>query len=159
MEFTPRTQKNALKIRFIEGSLNRFDGKTLSIGRGEKKPLPRRKFVLLARKIVSLAKQHKAKVIDVNFKDLRALAMQPSAEQPLSGMTDVEVGEIAATAFVMADYEYVSYKSKPKDGFDFIQTVSVTNVNAGVKEVFCAVIKSLTWSTRAALFQTHPAAT
>ena len=89
----PRTQKNALKIRFIEGSLNRYDGKTLSIGTGEKKPLPRRKFVLLARKIVSLAKQHKAKVIEVNFKDLRALAMQPNAEKSLSGMTDIEVGE------------------------------------------------------------------
>ena len=36
----------------------------------------------------------------------------------------------------MADYEYVLYKAKPKDGFNFIQTVAVTNVNANVKEGF-----------------------
>lgn len=136
MEFTPKSLKSALKIRFIEGSLNRFDGKTLSIGIGERKALPRRKFVLLARKVVSVAKQHKAKVIEVNFKDLRALAMQPETKTPFAGMTDFEVGEVAATAFVMADYEYVSYKSKPKEGFDFIKTVAVIGVSAEVEEGF-----------------------
>jgi len=114
MEFTPRAPKNALKIRFIQGSLNRFDGKTLSMGLGEgeaAQPLPRRKFLMLCRKIISLAKQNKAKEIAIDFKDLRKLAKD---------MTDFEVGEVAGTAFVMADYEFVSHKSKPTDGFNFI---------------------------------------
>src|ERR1700735_4041080 len=106
MEFTPRTVKNAIKIRFIEGNLDRFDGKTLSVGFGpkDKAPLTRRKFILLSRKVIALAKQNKVSAIEMSFKDLRGLVPKD--------VDDFTVGEVAGCAFVMADYEHNTYKTK-----------------------------------------------
>src|ERR1043166_45168 len=126
MEFQPTAPKGAVKITFVEGSLSKFTGSELHIAYGEKKPLTRRKFVLFARKVVNFAKANKIKNIVVDFKDLRALAPK--------SWSDEEVGKVAATAFVMADYEHVIYKSKPKDGWNFIEKVGVTNTPEKAKK-------------------------
>ncbi len=119
MKFQPSPEKNSVKIELVEGSLNRFDGKTLTIAYGDKKPLNRRKFVLLTRKIVSVAKQNRIKSIAVDFKDLKSLAPKD--------FSDNEVGKVTATSFIMADYEHTTYKKKPKDGFAHVDYVGVLN--------------------------------
>ncbi len=128
MKFQPNVPKKAVKTKFIEGSLSRFDGKTLSVGYGTTKPLSRRKFVLLMRKVISLAKQNKVDTIAVGYKDIKSFAP--------TEFSDYEVGKIAGTAFVMADYEYTTYKSKPKDGFVRVQTVAIPNTPKAGKEGF-----------------------
>ena len=119
MEFQPTAPKGAVAVVFVPGSLSKCTGTELHVAYGDTKPLIRRKYVLLARKVVHVAKQNKIKNITVDFTDLRTLAPKDCSDQ--------EVGNITGAAFVMADYEHVSYKTKPKDGWNFIEKVGVLN--------------------------------
>lgn len=126
MQFIPKPRKGFVRVRFEKGELSRFSGKELVVGYGKVtpseakvSPLSRRKLVLFLRKIVSLAKQHRVKTLDVDWKTIRSLAPK--------GMSDEDLGVVAGTAFEMADYEHVSYKQKPKEGFASIETIAVRN--------------------------------
>ncbi len=121
MKFQTTPDKGAVTVELIEGSLNRFDGKALSIGYGKEKPLNRRKFVLFTRKVVSVAKANRIKSIAIDFKELKALAPQ--------GCSDAEAAQIAATSFVMADYEHNTYKRAPKDGFAHVDVVCMSGIS------------------------------
>ncbi|MEI6863937.1 MAG: leucyl aminopeptidase family protein [Candidatus Adlerbacteria bacterium] len=121
MKFQPTAEKNAVRVEFIEGSLNRFDGKILSIGYGKEKNLNRRKFVLFTRKVVAVAKQNRIKSIAVDFKDLKSLAPKE--------FSDKEVGKVSAISFVMAGYEHNTYKRTPKDGFASVDVVCLPNIS------------------------------
>ena len=116
------------KVRFILGELSRFDGKTLSIGYGNSKPLNRRKLIVLMRKVVALAKQNRIKKLDIHWKDIRVLAPKD--------MGDYEIGRIAGTAFIMADYEHVAYKSTPKEGWNVVEQMCIPNTPEAGKEGF-----------------------
>src|SRR3989338_1812550 len=130
MKFQHKAGRGAVKIRFISGSLNRFDGKTLSVGIGQGdtlkpglskvSPLTRREFVLVMRKVVATAKANKIKSIAVSFTDLKSLAPKD--------MGDYEIGRVAGTAFVMADYEHNTYKTKPKEGWGQIEIAAIFNI-------------------------------
>lgn len=128
MKIQPQAPKKALKIRFIEGSVHRFDGKELSLAIAGDRPLSRRAFIIAMRKVVSVAKQHKLKALVLSFKDIRALAPKECS--------DKEVGTIAGTAFVMADYEHTTYKSKPKDGWAAIDAIGITALTKEAKAGF-----------------------
>ncbi len=128
MQFQPKAAKGALQISLIPGSQTLYDRKTLSVGFGEQKPLSRRKFLLIMRKVVSVAKQHKAKATAIEYADIKALAPKD--------FSDYEVGRIAGTAFVMADYEHTTYKTKPKDGWNVLDAVAVLNTPAEGKDGF-----------------------
>ncbi|MCX6820246.1 MAG: leucyl aminopeptidase family protein [Candidatus Adlerbacteria bacterium] len=121
MKFQPTADKNSIKINFVQGSLNRFDGKELSISYGDKKPLTRRKFVLFTRKVVAVAKQNRIKSIAVDFKDLKSLAPKD--------FSDAEVAKVSAISFVMAGYEHNTYKRTPKDGFASVDVVCLPNIS------------------------------
>src|SRR3989344_50933 len=120
MKLEPKAGGGAITVRFVEGSLGRFDGKVLSVAYGEKKPLNRRKFVLLMRKVEAQAKQNSIKSLVIDYKDIKGFAPKD--------MGDYEAGRVAGTAFVMADYEHVSYKTKPKDGWNFVEVVAILSV-------------------------------
>ena len=122
MEFTPAAPKGALKIRLIEGSLSTFTGTELRVGMGESKTLSRRKMIIAMRKVVALAKQNQIKAFAIDWKEIRRIA-----EKKIS---DFELGALAATAFVMADYEHNTFKTRPKGGFISIKTVTVVNAPA-----------------------------
>lgn len=124
MKFQPTVAKDAITVELIEGSLNRFDGKTLSIGYGNPPAggrLNRRKYVLFTRKIVSLAKQNRLKTISVDFKNLKALAPKDCL--------DAEAAQIATTSFVMANYEHNTYKRTPKNGFASVEVICLPNIS------------------------------
>src|SRR3989338_498729 len=123
MKFQPKAGRGAVKIKLTKGSLGRFDGKTLSVGYGEIKGdtfLNRREFVLVMRKIIATAKANKIKSIAVSFTDLKSLAPKY--------MGDYEIGRVAGTAFVMADYEHNTYKTKPKEGWGQIEIAAIFNI-------------------------------
>ena len=120
MKFQPKAGRGAVKIKLTKGSLGRFDGKTLSVGYGEIKGdtfLNRREFVLVMRKIIATAKANKIKSIAVSFTDLKSLAPKY--------MGDYEIGRVAGTAFVMADYEHNTYKTKPKEGWSLVEVAAI----------------------------------
>ncbi len=128
MKFQDKAEKGAVKIKFITGSLELFDGKILSISHKDAKPLSRRGFVMLMRKVVATAKANKVKSITIDYANLKSLAPKD--------MADYEAGRVAGTAFVMADYEHNTYKTKPKEGWNTIETAAIINTPAAGKEGF-----------------------
>ncbi len=128
MKFESKAGRRAVKIHLISGSLGRFDGKVLSVSYGDKKPLSNRGFLMVMRKIVATAKANKIKAIEVDFKDIKALAPK--------NFSDNEIGRVAGTAFVMADYEHTTYKTKPKEGWNTVEVVAITNTPKAGKESF-----------------------
>ncbi|MDO8518224.1 MAG: leucyl aminopeptidase [bacterium] len=134
MKFSPTAEKRSVKIRFIEGAVSRYTDKELRVATGQGEdlrqhlpglrsrlfkpsPLTQRKFILLMRKVVAVAKQNKIPSIAIDFKDIKSFAPK--------SFSDNEVGKVAATAFVMADYEHTAYKTKPKGGFTEVEVVAV----------------------------------
>lgn len=125
MEFTPTSKKGSTLVVFTEGALNKFVEKggatELHVGLGPTKPLSRRKFILTLRKVVSVAKQNKLSALTVKWEDIRALT--------LKDMGEFEAGQIACTAFDMADYEHTTYKTKPKEGFAHVEVIALPGVS------------------------------
>src|SRR3989338_1107893 len=128
MKFQPKAGRGAVKICFIPGSLGRFDGKTLSVHYGDKKPLSNRGFLMVMRKIIATAKANKIKSVAVSFTDLKSLAPKD--------MGDYEIGRVAGTAFVMADYEHNTYKTKPKEGWGQIEIAAIIKTPDAGQEGF-----------------------
>ena len=128
MKFQPKAGRGAVKIRLIPGSFGRFDGKTLSVHYGDKKPLSNRGFLMVMRKIIATAKANKIKSIAASFADLRALAPKDFG--------DYEIGRVAGTAFVMADYEHNTYKTKPKEGWGQIEIAAILKTPDAGQEGF-----------------------
>ncbi len=99
--------------RFVVGK----DGnETLVIKSPEKKEINRRKFILLMRQIIQEAKKHRAKKIAVDFSDLNFKSVSKKPE---------EIAGIAAENFEMANYEFIHYKTKPKEGWNFMEEVKI----------------------------------
>lgn len=135
MKFQPKAEKGSVAVRFVDGSLNKFVDKVvaqeLHIGTGltaenKKQGLNRRKYILLMRKVIAVAKQNRIKSIAVDFTDLRALAPKPAGKSG-EDFSDNEVGRVVAESFVMANYEHNTYKTKPKEGFASVEVVAVLN--------------------------------
>jgi leucyl aminopeptidase len=72
-------------------------------------PLKRRKLVTLFRTIIATAKAHKAKKIAVTFAD------NPEFWKGADPITPGRTSEIAAENFLMANFEFTKFKSKPAD--------------------------------------------
>ncbi len=126
MKLTYTPEKESVSVRFVESFVSRFTGSELVVGGGSAQPLTRRKVILLMRKVISLAKQNRIFSITLDWKDMRALTVD--------GVSDQGLGELAATALYMADYEHITYKHAPKEGFAFVRTVSIQGVSKEGKE-------------------------
>ena len=122
--------RGSTKIRLISGSISKFvesnGSASLHIGtrQGDTltqkvSPLNQRKVTIFLRKIVSLAKQHKLTSIVIDWKELRALADKK--------ISDKKLGEIAAVAWGMANFDFNVYKKEPEDGFDSVEEIFVLN--------------------------------
>jgi len=90
--------------------------KILKIKSPEKKEINRRKYILLARKIVAETKKYRVKKIAIDFADLNFSAVSKKAE---------ELAELLAVNFEMANYEFVRYKTKPKEGWNFVEDIQI----------------------------------
>lgn len=129
MQFAYESQGQSRPLRFIEGPLSRFDGLSMLVGYGDKRALTARKMIPLLRKALQFARTNEAKAMSIDFKELRALA--PKA------ITDADLAQTIAEAFVMANYEYTAHKTAPKGGFKSVNTVEVLNApSAAVKNGF-----------------------
>lgn len=128
MKFQPEQEQGGTQVVFIEGSLSRCSSSELSVPYGTTKSLTRRAFITLMRRVVVLAKQNNLKAINIRYTDIASLA--PSIHSPY------EVGKIAGTAFVMANYEYNTHKTPPKEGFSSVEIMGITDTPAEGKEGF-----------------------
>ncbi|MFZ2192946.1 MAG: leucyl aminopeptidase family protein [Candidatus Moraniibacteriota bacterium] len=96
-----------------------------------KEKISRRQLVILARQIVFFAKKNSIKKIALNFKDILDLK---------ANLSESEIGEILAVNFEMANYEFVKYKTKPEEGWKFIEEIRIifsgkdNNLSASIKK-------------------------
>ncbi len=91
----------------------------IEIGAGKGSEMTRRKFVILCRAIVQSAKQNKCKKIAIQFDKTPALFSGMQKEVT----TGEEVSEMAATNFVMANFDFNAFKTKPKEGWNAVEEI------------------------------------
>jgi leucyl aminopeptidase len=92
--------------------LVREDGvESIEIGAGKFGEMNRRKFIILCRSIIQTAKQFKKRKIAIQFDGASELfaKMQPTTAE--------EISSLAAQNFEMANFEFTTFKTKPKEGF------------------------------------------
>ncbi len=91
----------------------------LELGAGKFNEITKRTFILFIRSIVQTAKHERVKKVAIDVASLR-----------FPTMNSVEEGEFAsliAQNLIMANYEFTSYKTKPKDGFKQVAEVYFLN--------------------------------
>ena len=93
---------------------------------GAPKQLTRRKFVLLMRRMVRLVQGHKVKHLAIHWDTV------PLAE---AGLSSAEALELAVTNWLMADYDFVAYKTTPEQGWPVLESLTVvTRSTSGLKQ-------------------------
>ena len=94
----------------------------------ENKKFPLRKTIISMRRIISLARKEKIKEIAVSLDDF-----VPTTNYQLP--TTTEIAELMATQFELANFEFNTYKTKPKAGWNFVHETQIfadkTQMNAG----------------------------
>jgi leucyl aminopeptidase len=114
--------KDITPVYLEDGEASRFvelqnGGASLYIGIGKRKEVTRRKFVLLCRKIITLAKMHKLSRIVVQF-DKTFFPLLKKVE-------DGEIASLIAQNFEMANFEFTTFRSKPKEGWPEVREVVI----------------------------------
>jgi leucyl aminopeptidase len=94
---------------------NGFD--TIEIGVGKPEDMNLRRFVLLCRAIVNAAKGQKAKKIVIQFD------RTPQLFANLQHLTPEQISQIAAENYEMANFEFRTFKTKPKEGWTEVEEI------------------------------------
>jgi leucyl aminopeptidase len=89
----------------------------LEIGAGKYADLTQRKFITLCRSIIQTAKQHKIKKI--------ALQFSRSPFPQLQAIAHTELPSLTTQNFEMANFEFNTFKTKPKDGWNLVDEVLI----------------------------------
>lgn len=105
-----RPGKESVLVR--EGSIRRLEVDTS----GEAKDVTQRKLMLLARKVICVAKTHSAERIHINVTDFSF---------PHLHLKDEDFMELLSVNMELANFEFVKYKSEPKEGWKFVREVFV----------------------------------
>ncbi|HYF13214.1 MAG TPA: leucyl aminopeptidase family protein [Candidatus Paceibacterota bacterium] len=117
-------------IRLITGSISRYIERSgaleLEIGFGPSKGLSQRKTTTFLRKIITTAKQNKIKKAALDWREIRAVADK--------SISDKKLGEVMAVAFVMANFEFTTYKQKPEEGFSAVDDVVILNAPKATRD-------------------------
>jgi leucyl aminopeptidase len=97
--------------------------KTLFLKCEETDKMNLRKLYLLIRKMVQMAKGSKAQKISFSFNDFSKLICPSTSLR--AAISETEIAEIIGTQLDYANYEYVDYKTVPKEGFNSIKEVII----------------------------------
>lgn len=90
---------------------------TLELGIGKAAEMNQRRFIVLCRAIVNAAKANKCKKIALQFD------RTPKLFKNLRGITPDHISELAAENFEMANFEFNIFKTRPKEGWDFVEEI------------------------------------
>src|SRR3989344_1695490 len=123
-----------IRIRLVPGKesllIREDDLGVLEIGvGGEIKDVTRRKLLLLVRKVVSITKAHHMERISIDVADL----FRQLVDSHL-GLKEEELMELIAMNMELANFEFVAYKSEPKEGWKFLQDVFVVGCNTKIAQ-------------------------
>ena len=118
-----RAPKGYLRIRLTdeEKGMRRLvrEGDTdwLELGAGKGAAMNQRKFVILCRTIIRAAKEAKYKKIAFQFD------RSPWLFKNLQHLSPEQISEIVGTNLEMANFEFTTFKTKPKDGWNMVEEV------------------------------------
>lgn len=117
-----KEQKENQVLNFPQGK------KLISIGIDNPKQITLRKIFIISRQIISLAKSNKIKKIAIDFKEFTDLNLKISPK---------ELANLLSVNFEMANFDFVQYKTPPKEGWNFVEEVFVVGkINRDVKMGF-----------------------
>ncbi|OGZ08708.1 MAG: hypothetical protein A2942_04550 [Candidatus Lloydbacteria bacterium RIFCSPLOWO2_01_FULL_50_20] len=124
------TAKDITRITFVEGKdtivRTAQGGTVIEVGTGKRDEMTRRKLLTTIRKMVSLAKSANRQKVALNFFDLVF---------PHLHMLPQEIGELLSVNLEMANFEFVKYKSKPKEGWNALaEVIVVGKLGSGVEK-------------------------
>ncbi len=131
--------KGYLRVRYIEEpkGTKRFvregGAEWLELGIGKAKDLTNRKFTILIRSMVQAAKQQNARKIAVAF------TATPKFWENLSFSSEELRDQVFAENVVMANFEFRTFKTKPKDGWKDVEEILICDaatpaMRAGIKK-------------------------
>ncbi|MFZ1988107.1 MAG: leucyl aminopeptidase [Minisyncoccia bacterium] len=89
----------------------------LEMGAGKREETNGRKFIILCRGIVQAAKANRYKKIAIQFDQTLEIF------KSLQKVTPEKISQMAAEAFEMANFEFTTFKTKPKDGWNTIEEI------------------------------------
>lgn len=89
----------------------------LELGAGKPEDMNPRRFNILCRSIIRAARKMKYKKIAIQFD------LTPELFKNLQSLTSEEIASLAAQNFAMADFEFITFKTRPKDGWPRIEEV------------------------------------
>ena len=123
---------DALHVNLVAGDQKELvkEGalRTLSLPVGKREEMTRRKLILTIRKVVAEAKANKSKKVVITWNEFVF---------PKLKIDSAELAELMAVNFEMANYQFVTYKTPPKEGFDFVEEVIVIgNLSKSVQDAF-----------------------
>src|SRR3989344_4671595 len=90
---------------------------TLEIGAGKPADMNRRKFVILCRSIIQSAKTNGSRKIAIQFD------RTPGLFKNLRNISAENISQIAAENFEMANFEFNTFKTKPKEGWRVVEEI------------------------------------
>ena len=115
-------KKESMAVRLPDGT------QAFEIGIGNKKDRTRRQLILLARKIVVLAKSQRVSSVALMFSDMLFVHLK---------QTEEDVAELIAVNMEMANFDFVVYKTEPKDGWPWVREIIILgDTSHKVKEAF-----------------------
>jgi leucyl aminopeptidase len=100
----------------------------IRIGIEDRSKINKRKLILLFRKVIALARANRIKKLAFDFKDFRFASLS---------LSDGDLAESTAINFEMANFEFVEYKTKPPEGWNFVEEIFVSGaVNREARKGF-----------------------
>jgi len=124
---TKKLLKDVVLVRITEASkgtrvlVREEDREILEIGAGKHAEITQRTFITLLRSIIQTAKHEKIKKIVLDLDALRF--------PKLKVLEDTEFASLIAQNLVMANYEFLRYKAKPKEGYRQVEEVTLSNAS------------------------------
>lgn len=95
------------------------------LGVSEPEKMTRRKLILLFRRALILTKAKRVKRIFLDAKEVIFSHL---------GLGEKEVGEMLATNFEMANFQFTEFLTEPKEGFPFVETVEILGASKAFRE-------------------------
>jgi leucyl aminopeptidase len=111
------TEEDKGTRKFVREGAGKNAVEWLEIGAGKYAEVSQRKFVTLCRSIIQTAKQNKIKKIAVQFSKCPFPQLQAIAHTELPSLTTQN--------FEMANFEFNTFKTKPKDGWNLVEEVII----------------------------------
>ena len=114
-------RKNHEVARLPDGS------KIIEIGIDGRKLMTIRQIRIVARRAIMFARHHRIKKLTVDFSEFKFAHLK---------MKDRDLAELLGVNFELANFEFTTYKTPPKEGWSFVEEIFVSGDSKEIREGF-----------------------